>query len=149
MNPINKTNKQAKYNQRHWTKEQTDSNQRGGARKIMEKGEASSRNMYKGPMDEAKKGSIAGGRWGWVGRGKVAVGKWRQLYLNNKKEKIEKNECKWDEEENNHTDVPTYLLGVTNQHCNQGSKAQHRKYILELQEKQSNYWDKCIVLKYV
>ena len=29
---INKTNKQAKYNQRHWHKEQTDSGQRGGAR---------------------------------------------------------------------------------------------------------------------
>ena len=29
-NLINKTNKQAKYNQRHWNKEQTDSNQRGG-----------------------------------------------------------------------------------------------------------------------
>ena len=28
---INKTNKQAKYNQKHWNKEQTDSNQRGGA----------------------------------------------------------------------------------------------------------------------
>ena len=31
-NLINKTNKQAKYNQRHWNKEQTDSNQRGGGR---------------------------------------------------------------------------------------------------------------------
>ena len=28
-NLINKTNKQAKYNQRHWNKEQTDSNQKG------------------------------------------------------------------------------------------------------------------------
>ena len=28
-NLIKKTNKQAKYNQRHWDKEQTDSNQRG------------------------------------------------------------------------------------------------------------------------
>ena len=28
-NLINKTSKQAKYNQRHWNKEQTDSNQRG------------------------------------------------------------------------------------------------------------------------
>ena len=28
-NLINKTNKQAKYNQRHWNKEQMDSNQRG------------------------------------------------------------------------------------------------------------------------
>ena len=31
-NLINKTNKQAKYNQRHWNKEQTDSNQRGCGR---------------------------------------------------------------------------------------------------------------------
>ena len=31
-NLINKTNKQAKYNQRHWNKEQTDSNQRKGRR---------------------------------------------------------------------------------------------------------------------
>ena len=28
-NLINKTNKQAKYKQRHWNNEQTDSNQRG------------------------------------------------------------------------------------------------------------------------
>ena len=28
-NLINETNKQVKYNQRHWNKEQTDSNQRG------------------------------------------------------------------------------------------------------------------------
>ena len=31
-NLINKTNKQAKYNQRHWNQEQTDSKQRGGGR---------------------------------------------------------------------------------------------------------------------
>ena len=29
-NLINKTNKQAKYNQKHWNKEQSDGNQRGG-----------------------------------------------------------------------------------------------------------------------
>ena len=34
-NLINKTNKQAKYNQRHWNKEQTGSNQRGGRRRII------------------------------------------------------------------------------------------------------------------
>ena len=28
-------NKQAKYNQRHWSKEQTDSNQRGEGRGVM------------------------------------------------------------------------------------------------------------------
>ena len=31
-NLINKTKKHAKYNQRHWNKEQTDNNQRGGGR---------------------------------------------------------------------------------------------------------------------
>ena len=31
-NLINKTNKQAKYNQRHWNKEQTDSDRRGKGR---------------------------------------------------------------------------------------------------------------------
>ena len=30
-----KTNKQEKYNQRHWNKKQTDSNQRGVGRRIM------------------------------------------------------------------------------------------------------------------
>ena len=42
-------------------------------------------NMYKGPMDKAKVGKwgrIEGGRWGWVGWGKVVVEKWRQLYSN-------------------------------------------------------------------
>ena len=36
-NLINKTNKWAKYNQRHGNKEQTDSNQRGGGKRIMGK----------------------------------------------------------------------------------------------------------------
>ena len=31
-NLINKTNKQAQYSQRHWNKEQTDSNQKGGGK---------------------------------------------------------------------------------------------------------------------
>ena len=34
-NLINKTNKWAKYNQKHWNKEQTDTNQRGEGRAIM------------------------------------------------------------------------------------------------------------------
>ena len=34
MEPDQKTNKQAKYKQRHWNKEQTDSNQRGEGRWI-------------------------------------------------------------------------------------------------------------------
>ena len=52
----NKTNKQAKYNQRHWNKEQTDSNQRRGGGHNGEEGAGSSRNMYKGHMDKAKGG---------------------------------------------------------------------------------------------
>ena len=32
---INKANKQEKYNQGHWNKEQTDSNQSGGGRGIL------------------------------------------------------------------------------------------------------------------
>ena len=57
---INKTNKQAKYNQRHWNKDSvtdSDSNQRGGWERIMgEKGEGFSRNVYKGHIDKAKGG---------------------------------------------------------------------------------------------
>ena len=30
---------------------------------------------------------IDGGRWGWMGQGKVVAGKWRQLYLNNNKKR--------------------------------------------------------------
>ena len=67
---INKTNKQAKYNQRHGNKEQTDSIQgEGGEGKWGKIGEGSSRNMYKGHMDEAIGGRFKGGRQGWVWRG--------------------------------------------------------------------------------
>ena len=56
-NLINKTNKQAKYNQRHWNKEQTDSNQRGGGGEQQgEQGKGLSSNMYKGPIEKAKVG---------------------------------------------------------------------------------------------
>ena len=62
-NLINKTNKQTKYNQRHWNKEQTDSNQRGGGRGIWGKeGEEPLRSMYKGHMDIAKGGRNKGGK---------------------------------------------------------------------------------------
>ena len=71
-------------NQRHWNKEQTDSNQRGGGREITGKErKRSSRNVCKWSMDKAQGGRNEGERWGWVGRGKVVVAKWRQLYLNN------------------------------------------------------------------
>ena len=46
--------------------------------------EGPSRNMHKGPMDKAKVGA---GLRGGGGLGKVVVGKWRQLCLNNNKNK--------------------------------------------------------------
>ena len=40
------------------------------------------------PWTEPRGDGIEGGRWVWIGRGKVVVGKWRQLYSNiNKKRK--------------------------------------------------------------
>ena len=68
-NLINKTNKQAKYNQRHWNKDQTDSYQTGVGRGII--GEGPQRNMYKGHMDKAKAGRFKGGRHRWMGQGDV------------------------------------------------------------------------------
>ena len=69
-NLINKTNKQAKYNQRHWNKEQFDSNPRGGVREtIRDNGGWPSRSMHKGHMDKAKGGGFKGGRQGWVEQG--------------------------------------------------------------------------------
>ena len=37
----------------------------------------------KDPWRKSKGVRIQGGRWGWVGQGKVVAGKWSQLYLNN------------------------------------------------------------------
>ena len=66
-NLINKTNKQPKYNQGHWNKEQTDSNQRGGGKEII--GEGPLRNMYEGHIDKAKGGMFKSGRHRLVGQG--------------------------------------------------------------------------------
>ena len=54
---MNKT-KQAKMNWRHGNKQQTNSDQRGGLRGIMElrKGMFKLRNMYKAPMNKDNKG---------------------------------------------------------------------------------------------
>ena len=62
-NLVNTTkSKQAKYNQRHWNKEQTDSNHWGGEGGSPGKERKGLwRNMYKGPMDKAKRGKD----WGW------------------------------------------------------------------------------------
>ena len=70
-NLINKTNKQTKYNQRHWNKEQTDSNQRSGG--------GPSRNMYKGHMDKAKEGRFEGGRQWCEHRPTVSTVLWVRL----------------------------------------------------------------------
>ena len=63
-----------------------------------EKGEGSSRNMYKGHMDKAKGGQDQGWKVGMGGVGEEwwGGGKWRQLYLNNffkKRKKINKKLC--------------------------------------------------------
>ena len=56
-NLINKTNNQAKYNQKHWNKEQTDSNQSRGGRGIMEEKRGRTiKEQYKGQTDKAKRG---------------------------------------------------------------------------------------------
>ena len=60
--------KQAKYNQRHWNKEQTDSNQRGGGRGIRGKGHQGT--CIKDPWTKPKWGRIEGGGSGEWGRGK-------------------------------------------------------------------------------
>ena len=59
----------------------------GGWEEGYQKG-GSLRNMYKGHMDKAKGGQDRGWEVGMAGVG----GKWRQLYLNNKKKKEERNE---------------------------------------------------------
>ena len=67
-NLINKTNKQAKQNQRHWNKEQTYSNQRGGGRGTM--GENRGRNVKEPEWAKPKwVGWRVGGGDGWVGSG--------------------------------------------------------------------------------
>ena len=45
----------------------------------------------KDPWTKSMGGRIEGRRWGWVGGwGKVVVGKWKQLHLNNNKKEMEK-----------------------------------------------------------
>ena len=75
---LNKQNKQAKKNQKHWNKEQTDSNQRGEGQQRKE-GEESSRNMYKGPMYKDNRdgglnvGEVGVVRSGGSNRGKMGT----------------------------------------------------------------------------
>ena len=85
-NLINKTNKQANYNQRYGNKEQTDSNQRGGGSDNEGKEwKGHQETCMKDPWTKPKGRGIDGKGWG-----KVVVVKWRQLYLNNHK-KCKKN----------------------------------------------------------
>ena len=46
------------------------------------KGKGHQEICIKDPWTKLKKGSIEGGKWGWVRQGKVVVEKWRQLYAN-------------------------------------------------------------------
>ena len=68
-NLINKTNKQAKYNQRHWHWEQTDSDQREQGREFQGNRVKGFRNNYKGHMDNNRGAGATGGRWGGLGVG--------------------------------------------------------------------------------
>ena len=54
------------------------------------KGRGHKGTYLKDPWTKPKWGRMEDGRWGWVEQGKVAVGKWRQLYLNNNKKMIKK-----------------------------------------------------------
>ena len=65
-NLINKTNKQAKYNQRHWNWEQAYSDQRGEGREFQGKGWRVCRNNYKGHMDNNRGKGIMRKRRGRV-----------------------------------------------------------------------------------
>ena len=74
MEPNQQTNKQAKYNQRHWNKEQTVSYQRGGRRGIIGKGYQGT--CIKDTWTKPKRvGSMAGGRDGWGKNGDICI--WR------------------------------------------------------------------------
>ena len=44
----------------------------------------------KNPWTKPKERRIKGERWGLVGQGKMVAGKWRQLYLNNYKKMVKK-----------------------------------------------------------
>ena len=92
-NLINKTNRWAKYNQRHWNKEQTE--RRGEEDNRGKKVKGHQGTCMRNPWAKSKDGRIEGGRWGWMGWGrvgwqKVVVGKRRWLYVNNDKKWLKK-----------------------------------------------------------
>ena len=51
------------------------------------KGKGCQGTCIKDPWTKPKWGRTKGWRWGWVGQGRVGVGKWRQLCLNSNKKK--------------------------------------------------------------
>ena len=79
-NLINQTNWQAKYSQRHWNRQQTGSNQRGGKREIIngtsskshlgKKGKGHKWTWMRDPWMEPSGGGIESGRCAWVGQGR-------------------------------------------------------------------------------
>ena len=70
---MNKTNKQAKYNQRHGNKEQIDTNQSAGVVGGGEEdnggkqGRGHQGTCIKDPWAKPKGGRTEGGKWGWIG----------------------------------------------------------------------------------
>ena len=90
-NIINKTTKQANYNQRHWIKNKlTVARGEVGGDNGGKGGEGLSGTCIKDTWATPKGGTIEGGRWGCLGLGGVVGGKWRQLYLNNNKKMQER-----------------------------------------------------------
>ena len=88
-NLINKKNKQVKYNQRHWNKEQTGRTREDGEGDNKgKKGKGCQGTRIKDPWTKPKGCRIEGRRWVSMGQGVVVRGKWRQLYLNSNKKKI-------------------------------------------------------------
>ena len=59
------------------------------------KGKGHQGTCIKEPLTKSKRGRIEDGRWGWLGRGKVVMGSWRQLYLNNNKKKLKQEKKKF------------------------------------------------------
>ena len=91
-NLINKTNEQAKYNQRYWNWEQADSDQRGEGREFQGKRLKGGRNNGKGHMDNNRGGGGNGrevGRaevLGWGGGGKAENCTWTTIIKKKRKQ---------------------------------------------------------------
>ena len=93
---INKTNKQAKYFQRHWNKEQTEKGEEEG-NDMGTEGKGHKWTCIKDPWTKPKGGRIEGRRWEWVGRGKWwwengGYCTWTLILKNQKKKKKKEKE---------------------------------------------------------